>query len=353
MVTLNSWRPLAVLLLFGCFFVPWLLAPTVLRADDDFLDAYKEGLKALEDQRWDLAADKMRQALAGRSEESGKLIKKGYFRKYLPHYYLGVAHYELGDCESALTSWAESEGQGVVTKRDAAYEDLLDYRDQCQARAEFAEYIAPLERQLTEFESKVARRSDSTEGPVPQTIRDKLQATRTRLDRARSQADADLLPKVVDLLAEVRREWSTFEQRAASQPAPKRPPRPSEAPEQPRSQPGQAPNSPTRETEPPAELDSAVRAYLDGDYPKVIESLGEFSSEESTTMAQVHLLRSAALLALHRIRGDAELLVLARAEASAAQAADPEMTLPTRFFSTAFRELFYTVNSSNSSDGED
>lgn len=130
MVALKLWRRGAILLLLGL-----LLDPSLLGAEGGFLEAYKQGLKALDNRQWELAAEKMREAVAGRSEESLRLPKKGYLRKYLPHYYLGVALFELGDCAGALESWAESERQDVVTRRQGVYDDLRRDREQCQTQA--------------------------------------------------------------------------------------------------------------------------------------------------------------------------------------------------------------------------
>ena len=350
MVTLKVWPGSAVLLSFG-----WLLFPSLLGADD-VQDAYKQGLKAIDDQQWDLAAEKMREALAGRSEESGKLLMKGRFRRYLPHYFLGVALFELGDCESALASWAESERQGVVTKRKGFYGNLVGSRKQCQARARLSDHIASLERQLAGLESEVDRASSLKRDPVLQTAwnkgspslaerqaraQDELRQAQAQLEQARSQADLDLLPEVENLLADARREWQAFEQQAEAQRAKTRSSRIAETQQAPKGNDEQRPDQPVQEAaSPPAELDSAIRVFLDGDYPRVIEILEDYSAEDTRAAAHAHLLRSAALFALHRIRGDAELLILARGEARAAHAAEPELSLPERFFSPHYRELF-------------
>ncbi len=92
-----------------------LLGPTALAAAD-FLDAYKNGLKAIKGQDWAAAAGSLRAAIAGRSEEKERLPVRFYFEPYVPHYYLGVALFSAGDCPGALAAWAESERQGVGPK---------------------------------------------------------------------------------------------------------------------------------------------------------------------------------------------------------------------------------------------
>lgn len=360
MVTLKVWPGSAVLLFSG-----WLLCPSLLGADDA-KDAYKEGLKAIDDQQWDLAAEKMRQALAGRSEESGKLLMKGRFRRYLPHYFLGVALFELGDCESALASWAESELQGVVTKRKDLYRNLVRSREQCQAGVRLSDQIASLERQLAGLKTEVDKASSLKRDPMLQTAwnkgspslaerqaraQKKLRRAHARLEQARSQSDRDLLPEVENLLADARREWQAFEQQAEAQHGRTRSSRAAETRQTPKGNDEQRPDQPIREAaSPPVELDSAVRGFLDGDYPRVIEILESYSAEDTRAAAHAHLLRSAALFALHRIRGNAELLILARGEARAAHAAEPALSLPARFFSPQYRELFQAAITSDKED---
>jgi hypothetical protein len=58
----------------------------------------------------------MREALSERAEEKMKLPVKLFLKPYLPHFYLGYARFERGDCPGALEAWAESERQGVSTR---------------------------------------------------------------------------------------------------------------------------------------------------------------------------------------------------------------------------------------------
>ena len=51
-----------------------------------------------------------------RSEEKAKLPVASLPASYLPHFYLGYARFERGDCAGALAAWAESERQGVAPR---------------------------------------------------------------------------------------------------------------------------------------------------------------------------------------------------------------------------------------------
>lgn len=74
-------------------------------------EIYKEALKAVEVQDWQTAIGLLRRAI-----DEDPNAKAGTFKKYIPHYYLGLSLYELGNCKSALTVWAESHQQGVITR---------------------------------------------------------------------------------------------------------------------------------------------------------------------------------------------------------------------------------------------
>lgn len=74
-------------------------------------DPYKNALKAVEIQDWQTAIQLLRQSI-----EEQPTAKAGTFKKYIPHYYLGLSLYELGNCKSALTVWARSKEQGVITR---------------------------------------------------------------------------------------------------------------------------------------------------------------------------------------------------------------------------------------------
>ncbi len=104
-----------------------LASPAV--AAPEHIRYYKTGLSAVDTAEWAQVDKMMRRAIAGRPEEKRqrRLLRRGYY----PHFYLGLARYRLGDCAGALTSWAESEGQGAIVGRDE-YSELLRFQADCQ-----------------------------------------------------------------------------------------------------------------------------------------------------------------------------------------------------------------------------
>lgn len=131
----------AVLVLIGALWAGVLWA--------DYRDNYRVGLEALEAGRFDEAVRELRNAIAQRAE-----AKVG-FRRYLPHFYLGLALHELGDCRGAITAWTKSEEQNEIKKVRDEYTDLRTRRKQCEDL--LAELAAVQEQAQQDLE--VARQS--------------------------------------------------------------------------------------------------------------------------------------------------------------------------------------------------
>ena len=82
----------------------------------EFIEFYKNGMAAVESQRWSTAAEMMQKAIDQQPQAKTKVKKALYFRRYIPHFYLGMALYETGNCSGALRAWQKSEAQGVVQR---------------------------------------------------------------------------------------------------------------------------------------------------------------------------------------------------------------------------------------------
>jgi hypothetical protein len=96
--------------------VTCVLIGTALVAQEE---PFRRGLEAREDRQWPVAAARMRDAIAARSQESPNKIgaRLGFGgTEYLPYYFLGEALLNTGDCAGAVNAWAISEQQGIVQK---------------------------------------------------------------------------------------------------------------------------------------------------------------------------------------------------------------------------------------------
>ena len=101
---------------------------------DEYLGQYKAGTQAIESGAWSRAENHMRSAIAARPESRLRLPFHGYLHPYVPWYYLGVALFELGDCEGALSAWQTARNQGIIQKRPRLEGDVRTKVGACRAR---------------------------------------------------------------------------------------------------------------------------------------------------------------------------------------------------------------------------
>jgi hypothetical protein len=130
-----------------------------LAAQDN--DAFRRGMQARDDEQWTVVAQRMREAIAQRPQEStervGARLGLGG-NEYLPHYFLGEALFRSGDCAGAVNAWAISERQGVVQKvRNGEFgRDLRNGYTECEKKgvlppAKLDPALNALSQQLTEI----------------------------------------------------------------------------------------------------------------------------------------------------------------------------------------------------------
>jgi len=100
---------------------------------EEYLSQYKAGTQAIESGAWSLAVKHMRGAIAARPESRLRLPFHGYLHPYVPWYYLGVALFQLGDCEGALSAWQTARNQGVIRKRPRLEGDVQTKVGACRA----------------------------------------------------------------------------------------------------------------------------------------------------------------------------------------------------------------------------
>ena len=109
-----------------------LLVPVLAFAR--FQDDYSEGKEAIEDGDWDKALASLRAAVAQNPTSAERVRIYGMrFEPYVPHYYIGRALFEKGDCAGALDAWREAETQGPIRGLDE-YADLQRDRGVCESQ---------------------------------------------------------------------------------------------------------------------------------------------------------------------------------------------------------------------------
>ena len=89
-------------------------------------DAYKRGLAAINAHNYDVAVDAMQHALAETPNENNAARVRNETIVYIPHYWIGVAKFNLGDFDGALRELKSSEEQGVIQNTEY-YAKLRDW----------------------------------------------------------------------------------------------------------------------------------------------------------------------------------------------------------------------------------
>lgn len=113
------------------------LAPAIAQAQDE---AFKQGLQARGDRKWTDVARFMRAAVQSDPNESNRKVRSGLERligqgtEYLPHYFLGEALKNQGDCSGAVTEWALSEQQKIVQTKTDYWATLQKGYKECAAK---------------------------------------------------------------------------------------------------------------------------------------------------------------------------------------------------------------------------
>jgi hypothetical protein len=101
-------------------------------AAEKWLDAYNRGVAAVNGRNYKAGADALAQAIAEKPAE-GTSIRSGnqIIAVYTPHFFLGIAKFNLGDVDGALREWRISEEQGAITRTEY-YSNLKDWVSRAQ-----------------------------------------------------------------------------------------------------------------------------------------------------------------------------------------------------------------------------
>jgi hypothetical protein len=115
-----------------------LLLASYAQAQDD---AFKRGLKAREDKKWESVVQEMRAAVQARSQESTAKVRSGLSglinrggTEYLPHFFLGEALFNSGDCVGAITEWETSQRQAAVLALPEYAKQILNGYAECDKK---------------------------------------------------------------------------------------------------------------------------------------------------------------------------------------------------------------------------
>ena len=277
-----------------------------LPAAADYKSDYADGLKAAGDGKWAEAESKMKAALAAEPTPVPRMNTYGRnFVAYAPQFFIGIAAYRRGDCDSAVRNLEHGPTQAVVADS--------------KAKATVAEFSALASKGLSECRTKLASTTAPTAPVVTKTTPTPPPTTTP------TQPIASTPPPVTKA--------PTTTPPATKQPVvvASAPPPVTKAP---------PPATPAAPQAPPA-LAGAVDNYLRGRYEQVA-SVDPAALSDRKARYLVLLLRSASRHTLAQIQGDAGAPLIAQAEADirAAKQLEPGRTPDDTLFSPRFRALY-------------
>lgn len=129
-------------------------------------DTYNQALDAIGDKQWQRAERLLREAIAQRPTEAKRLPLKRMLYPYLPHYFLGFAHSQRGDCRAALAEWKISIDQRAILGLDASAQ-LQKNRAICQQRIDRLQQLsAATKSALTDAAAKAERLAAPSRAPL-------------------------------------------------------------------------------------------------------------------------------------------------------------------------------------------
>lgn len=109
-----------------------LLIALPLAAAERWWESYNRGVKAVNAKQYEVAVQALAAAIAAAPAESSAARVRNAAIVYVPHYWLGVAKFNLGDVDGAVRAWRTSEEQGAIAKTEF-YPKLREWVSRAQA----------------------------------------------------------------------------------------------------------------------------------------------------------------------------------------------------------------------------
>ncbi|HYH07034.1 MAG TPA: hypothetical protein VEK11_08235 [Thermoanaerobaculia bacterium] len=174
-----------------------LLALLFIAATEKWWDAYDRGVNAVNAKNYKVAQEALAKSI-GEMPMEGTNVRAGRsLITYLPHFWLGIAKFNLGDTEGALREWRISEEQGVIARTEyyarmkdwvarAKQEQQRDARSNASVPRKAAD--AAISRALEMQLGALSAGGDRSESYLSATR--KLQEARTQFQKAGTDVNA-------------------------------------------------------------------------------------------------------------------------------------------------------------------
>lgn len=348
-----------------------LSLPGMARAD--YKDSFRKGIEAVDRKRWDDVARHMKEAIAGNPTEGERIKLYGLrFEPYFPHFYLGAAYLNLGNCDAAVKAFETSRSQGAI-RSTPQYAELVDGLKSCEGQvaakptsppppttapkpvgpdpAAVAAAVRAAEAALARAdESARAVASLSSEallkpvwshepalGRAEVEGKESVTAARVKFEAGRRASDLAQLNEARDLATRASERLDGVRQAAEKRRDALRS----------AATPIAVPLVPTTTLQAPVvgmspELLNGARAYFEGRYDEALRYLSQAQGLPARAMARSYLLRAAARFSLFRAGGEKEVRLTQEAaqDVAACRKADPSLAPDPSYFSPAFSAFF-------------
>lgn len=119
-------------------------AESALAASEKWWDAYNRGVAAVRTRNYEAAVPALQRALAEMPSENASARARNDTITYVPHFWLGIARFNLGDVDGALREWKTSEDQGAI-QNTRFYAELRDWVARAQSHKQRTSESAAVE----------------------------------------------------------------------------------------------------------------------------------------------------------------------------------------------------------------
>ena len=116
----------------GLALVCLAIALSAAAAPEKWFDAYNRGVTAVNGRNYAGAAEALQKAIAEMPKESIDARAGNKIITYVPHFWLGIAKFNLGDVDGALREWKISEDQGAI-QNTMYFAQMKDWISRAQA----------------------------------------------------------------------------------------------------------------------------------------------------------------------------------------------------------------------------
>ncbi len=99
---------------------------------EKWYEAYNRGVKAVNAKNYESAAEALQRSIGEVPNEGTAVRTRNEIIVYVPHFWLGIAKFNLGDADGALREWRISEEQGAIQNTDY-YARMRDWVARAQA----------------------------------------------------------------------------------------------------------------------------------------------------------------------------------------------------------------------------